>query len=174
MESHSLSSNLNRRDHEDPLNVPGNNYTITHKQIKRRVSFVDEDGELELLWTSEGLAARTASEERGVKYVKPYILMRRAMAMERGNQDTAIVRGEKMDMFANLGERLPLGQELQQQGDTIFEQLIATIDGLDDDADRQHMMQVPLESSERSRGGERAADIDARRNAIDRALNSAP
>ncbi|KAK6343579.1 hypothetical protein TWF730_011169 [Orbilia blumenaviensis] len=160
--------NLQARDFEDPLNIRNNYYSTTHRKIPRRVTFVDEDGELELPWTTEELAARTESERRGVEYIRPYILLRRAA--ERGETT--------MDTFTNLDAPLAAGyaggqgqeQHNPSASDAIFEQLIGTVDELDD-TNRPHMRQVPIESGDRNSGGGGALNQDVQRQALDSALN---
>ncbi|KAK6507765.1 hypothetical protein TWF481_006187 [Arthrobotrys musiformis] len=159
--------NLQQRDHEDPLNIRKNHYSTTHRNIPRRITFADEFGDVEPPWTTMELEDRIASEARGVEYVRPYILTRRAM--ERGEVT--------VDTFTNLDAppaRGRLGRNRRQpynQPDILFEQLVGTIDELGD-ADGEHMRQVPIESSQRARGEERVVNMDLQRDALDRALDS--
>ncbi|KAK6337034.1 hypothetical protein TWF718_009819 [Orbilia javanica] len=162
-------SNLNSRDYEDPLNIQSNVYTVTHRNIPRRVTFIDVFGDVEPPWTPEELAERTASEARGVEYIRPYILMRMG-----GGVDISMQSGETADTLANLDARLPLGQLGQQQQDNaMFERILGTIDELGD-VDTEHMIRVPIEDSDNNRNAdqERNAGIDPHRNALEFALDS--
>ncbi|KAF3107552.1 hypothetical protein TWF102_006935 [Orbilia oligospora] len=171
-------NNLGRRDYEDPLNISNNFYRVTHRNIPRRVRFVDEDGELEPRWTPRELADRVASEQRGVEYVRPYILLRRqrrraaqmaAMQMAPVEEQTGVTMDTLTNVDAQSSEQPE--QRRQRQSDALFEELIRTIDSLDD-TNEAHMAQVPLDDDERAEGDLVVVDVDAQRNALDRTLNS--
>ncbi|KAF3316788.1 hypothetical protein TWF173_001452 [Orbilia oligospora] len=171
-------NNLGRRDYEDPLNISNNFYRVTHRNIPRRVRFVDEDGELEPRWTPRELADRVASEQRGVEYVRPYILLRRqrrraaqmaAMQMAAVEEQTGVTMDTLTNVDAQSSEQPE--QRRQRQSDALFEELIRTIDNLDD-TNEAHMAQVPLDDDERAEGDLVVVDVDAQRNALDRTLNS--
>ncbi|KAF3182190.1 hypothetical protein TWF751_007235 [Orbilia oligospora] len=172
-------NNLGRRDYEDPLNVSNNFYRVTHRNIPRRVRFVDEDGELEPRWTPRELADRVASEQRGVEYVRPYILLRRQRrrAAQMAAMQVAAVEeqtGVTMDTLTNVDAQSSEQPERrrQRQSDALFEELIRTIDN-PDDTNEAHMVQVPLDDDDgRAEGDLVVVDVDAQRNALDSTLNS--
>ncbi|KAF3226288.1 hypothetical protein TWF106_000782 [Orbilia oligospora] len=81
--------------------------------------------------------------------------------------------GATMDTLTNVDVQPleQLEQRRQRQSDALFEELIRTIDDLDD-TDEENMVQVPLDDDEEVEGDPVVVDVDAQRNALDRTLNS--
>ncbi|KAF3905126.1 hypothetical protein ABW21_db0204903 [Orbilia brochopaga] len=82
---------------EDPENMPGNTYDTIDRTgedpVPRRITFIDEFGDIEFPWTPEEITARRQAIDRGEEYVRPYIQQIREQEGAAGNYQEASTGG---------------------------------------------------------------------------------
>ncbi|KAK6346636.1 hypothetical protein TWF696_006755 [Orbilia brochopaga] len=126
---------------EDPERLPDNGYDTIRRTdgipVPRRITFIDENGDIEPPWTPEELAARRQALDAGEEYVRPYLQEIRQALAAAGVEGYA---QESTAVFTDTSDDAALANPLFQ---TILNDILGEDDGDVDDEQVENDQEEP-------------------------------